>query len=488
MKLKFLAVFGLAATLCSCDDETVGIGQFIVDDELIDAKAASYNVTTQSLLLDSVYSRSSTAYLGKFTDKDYGTFSSDFLVQINCPENFSLPDKLEDIVEAKLGLYYTDYFGDSLSTLRVQVDTLNTVIKDDGKDKNLYYSNLDPKKYYDATTPFLAVKDYAAYDKTVSDSIRNATDSYGNKTYYPNVSVDLGKDFCKYLLDKYNETKEVNGQTVHPNFRDSEAFIKNVLKGFYVHTTQGEGSILYVSDIYLSLKLSYWDKTDEDKDTLLTGYVQMASTKEVFMSSRFKNANLDELKSDPERTYLKTPAGICTEVTLPLKDMFDAHQKDTLNSISVSFQKLKSQEAGPFKMGTPSRLLMVRKSDMKSFFEDNKVNDNKTSFIASYDSKTATYQFSKLNRLTSYIFSEIRPEVEKGEAAWNKWVTEHPDWNKVVLIPVTTESDSQGNIIGVEKDLNVNSAMLVRGVEGDPSSNEENQITMNVIYTQPKQR
>ena len=78
--------------------------------------------------------------------------------------------------------------------------------------------------------------------------------------------------------------------------------------------------------------------------------------------------------------------------------------------------------------------------------------------------------------------------MEKGEAAWNKWVTEHPDWNKVVLIPVTTESDSQGNIIGVENDLNVNSAMLVRGVEGDPSSNEENQITMNVIYTQPKQR
>ena len=67
-------------------------------------------------------------------------------------------------------------------------------------------------------------------------------------------------------------------------------------------------------------------------------------------------------------------------------------------------------------------------------------------------------------------------------------MTEHPDWNKVVLIPVTTESDSQGNIIGVENDLNVNSAMLVRGVEGDPSSNEENQITMNVIYTQPKQR
>ena len=34
MKLKFLAALALsAATLCSCDDETTGIGQFVADDD-----------------------------------------------------------------------------------------------------------------------------------------------------------------------------------------------------------------------------------------------------------------------------------------------------------------------------------------------------------------------------------------------------------------------------------------------------------------------
>lgn len=407
MKLKFLVALGIAATLYSCDDETTGIGQFVADADMIPAKADSYTIETESYLLDSVYSRSSTAYLGKFTDKDYGTFSSDFLVQINCPENFILPDRIEEIKTAKLGLYYTSYFGDSLASIRVQIDPLTKAIKDDGTNKALYYSNLDPTEYYDKNATPLAIKDYSAYDRTIPDSVRN------EDGYYPNVAIDLGDGFCKNFLEKYNYTETVNGKTIHPYFKDSESFINNVLKGFYVHTISGEGSILYISDIYLHLTIAYWTKTSEDKDTLVHTVVPMSSTKEVFMSTRFKNSGMKELVSDPKCTYLKTPAGLCTEVTLPIEEMYQAHKNDTLNSISVSFQKLKDQSNNPFKMGTPSNLLMVRKGEMKDFFENNKVYDNKTTFIATYSSTTNSYDFSKLNRLISYIFSEIRPEIEK---------------------------------------------------------------------------
>ena len=482
MKLKFLVALGIAATLYSCDDETTGIGQFVADADMIPAKADSYTIETESYLLDSVYSRSSTAYLGKFTDKDYGTFSSDFLVQINCPENFILPDRIEEIKTAKLGLYYTSYFGDSLASIRVQIDPLTKAIKDDGTNKALYYSNLDPTEYYGKNATPLAIKDYSAYDRTIPDSVRN------EDGYYPNVAIDLGDGFCKNFLEKYNYTETVNGKTIHPYFKDSESFINNVLKGFYVHTISGEGSILYISDIYLHLTIAYWTKTSEDKDTLVHTVVPMSSTKEVFMSTRFKNSGMKELVSDPKCTYLKTPAGLCTEVTLPIEEMYQAHKNDTLNSISVSFQKLKDQSNNPFKMGTPSNLLMVRKGEMKDFFENNKVYDNKTTFIATYSSTTNSYDFSKLNRLISYIFSEIRPEIEKGEAEWNKWKSEHQDYNKLLLVPVTTESDSQGNIIGVENDLNVNSAMLMGGKDLNNSSDESQRIKMSIIYTNPVQK
>ena len=214
----------------------------------------------------------------------------------------------------------------------------------------------------------------------------------------------------------------------------------------------------------------------------------MSSTKEVFMSTRFQNSGMKELVNDTKCTYLKTPAGLCTEVTLPIEEMYEAHKNDTLNSISVSFQKLKDQSNTPLKMGTPGILLMVRKSEMKDFFENNKVHDNKTTFLATYDSNSNSYSFSKLNRLISYIFSEIRTEIEKGETEWNNWKNEHKDWNKLLLVPVTTETDSQGNIIGVENDLNVNSAMLVGGEDLNNSSDENQRIKMSIIYTNPVQK
>ena len=55
------------------------------------------------------------------------------------------------------------------------------------------------------------------------------------------------------------------------------------------------------------------------------------------------------------------------------------------------------------------------------------------------------------------------------------------EYNTMVLIPVKTETDSQGNTIGLSHDLEVNSAKLIGG-EGE----EGKKIKMEVIYTKPK--
>ena len=49
------------------------------------------------------------------------------------------------------------------------------------------------------------------------------------------------------------------------------------------------------------------------------------------------------------------------------------------------------------------------------------------------------------------------------------------DWNKVVLIPVDTELDSGGNIIGIKNSLQMQSASMVGG--------ENNPIEMHVLFT-----
>ena len=155
--------------------------------------------------------------------------------------------------------------------------------------------------------------------------------------------------------------------------------------------------------------------------------------------------------------------------------MYDALGKDTLNSVSMAFTKYKNvsdnSEKSPYKMGTPQNLLLIRKNEVKDFFEQRKNYDSKTTFLGTYSSTTNSYSFSQVNRLISQIFSDMRTKEEPAEG-WD-------EYNTMVLIPVKTETDSQGNTIGLSHDLEVNSAKLIGGEKGE-------KIKMEVIYTKPK--
>lgn len=457
MKFKLLAVFTFAALLYSCDDSTTGIGDFVSNLDKIEAFSDTYKVTSRTHKLDKVYSRTNKAYLGKYTDPDFGQYSADFITQINCPEKFELPEHLDKITGVSLELYYTDFYGDSLATLTVQVDTLNKIIED--SDTGLYYTSYEPKDYYDEEKTPLAVKTYAAVDMSVSDSLRNTSD------YYPSIKIDLGESFGQHIQSLYTSKPEY--------FKDAYSFINNVLKGFYVHTTQGDGSVVYIKDIWLRLNLDYYIEREStgEIDSLVQGNTVLAASKEVLMSTRLENSDkLDKLVNEKGHTYLKTPAGLCTEITLPINEIYNTHREDTLNSVTLSIKKYRyagDENSNTFTMGIPQNVLMVRKGDIDTFFEQNKTYDNKTSFLGTYSSNTNSYTFSKLNRLISNIFSEIRSEEEYTE-----------DRDKVLLIPVTTETDTEGNIIGVSHDMEVNAAKLFGGEDGE-------ELNIEIVYTKP---
>lgn len=481
MRLKLLAAIGLAATLYSCDDTTTGIGDFVADTDEITASAQTFEATTKTLKYtdlnpNGVFSRTSNAYLGKFTDPDFGTYTTDFITQINCTEDFEFPETMQDIVSTTLELSYSSFFGDSLAPMRVRVDMLNREIDDDGEDLGLYYTSYNPEDFYNKNEEALAEQDYAVRDnswtKEEIDSIKKANG------YYPPLVIDLDKarkakgeeTFSAFLKRKYNEDKK--------NFKDSYSFIHNVLPGFYVHNTSGEGSILYIGAIWLRMKVSYLIESSSGKvDSLVYTSIPFAATNEVYMSTRLSNSgdNLEKLAAETHNTYLKTPAGLCTEVKLPLKEMYEALGNDTLNSVSMSFTKYKNisenSANNPYKMGIPKNLLLIRKSEVNDFFEQKQNYDSKTSFLGTYSSTTNSYSFSQVNRLISQIFSDMRTKEEPAEG-WD-------EYNTLVLIPVKTETDSQGNTIGLSHDLEVNSAKLVGGEDGE-------KIKMEVIYTKPK--
>ena len=393
--------------------------------------------------------------MGKYTDPDFGEYTASFITQINCPEGFEFPEHLQEITSATLELYYNGFYGDSLATLTVQVDELNKVINDE--DTDLYYTSFDPSDYYSVDNEIKEQKSYAAVDKSVSDSLRNS------EGYYPNVKIDLGDKFKTRLQEASN----------HPEyFKDAYSFINNVLKGFYVHTIQGDGSVIYIQDIWLRINMDYMVESSTGAiDSLVHGSSVLAASKEVLMATNMTNTWSNTLEDETGHTYLKTPAGLCTEITLPINDIYDNHKNDTLNSVTLSIKKYRyineeNADKSQYKMGVPKIILMVRKGEMKDFFEKNKTYDNETSLLGTYDSSTNSYTFSKLNRLISHIFTEKRQRNNDA------------DRDVVVLIPVTTETDTEGNIIGVSHDMEVNAARLFGGEDGE-------KLKMEVIYTRP---
>lgn len=460
MKLKYLYAMLLFALIYSCDDSTSGIGDStIAAGDSIPAGAATYNVSTRSILADSVFARTSTAHLGKYTDEQFGEFSSDFIAQFNCTDDFEYPETIQEITGLQIRMYYSSFFGDSLNAMRLQVDTLNKVIPE--KDLNTFYTSVDPTQYYDTNAKPLARKAFAARGASARDSIIITYDAYGNAKpyYYYWHEIKLPTSLGQQMYNKYLEDKN--------NYKNAENFIKNVLKGFYVHCTHGDGTILYVDDVQLRLNFKYLIESSSGKvDSLVNGATIFAATKEVIQANHFQNSDrLKELAEETDFTYLKTPAGIYTEVTLPIEEIAEVHQRDTLNAASITFTRYNEKES-KYPMGIPQYLLMVRKSEMYSFFEKNKLCDDKTSFLAQYVSsgETAnTYSYTNIAPLISHCMAE----KEAGKQT--------EDWDKMVLIPVKVETDSNGSVIGIKSNLSMESACLAGG--------QKTPIKMQILFT-----
>ena len=443
MKIKYLCALLLAALIYSCDDSTTGIGtDLIPGGDKIPANTDSYEFTTKSLLADSVYARTSTAYLGRYTDEQFGEFTADFIAQFTCMDNFKFEEELTKVIGVNISLQYGSFFGDSLNAMRLQIDTLDKVIPE--KELSTFYTSVDPKDYYNEK-------------RTIIQTIK-----------LPNSLGD-------HIFNKYKENKEY--------FKTPESFIKNVLKGVYIRCTHGDGTILYIDGLSLNLNFEALIESSSGKrDSLVYKSYFFGATKEVIQANHFSNGSrLEELAQDPDHTYLKSPAGIFTEATFPIAEIYNEHKRDTLNGVNVSFTRYNEKES-KYKMGIPQYVLMVRKKDMFSFFEENKIIDNKTSFLSSYSSSNNTYTFTNIAPLITYCIEERKKGItaaggdpEKEEDG-KKWDAKNPDWNRVV-IPVKAVSNSNNEIVEISNNLGMESAMLKGG------TNPENKLKMQIFYT-----
>lgn len=456
--LRLLTVLVIAAlTFAACDDTTEEIGGSITNKiDNINISNSAFNVTTKSIVADSVLSRNNTGLIGKMKDPETGNYvKGDYMTQLSVLPTFSV-DTLDYIKQANNGsieadscyllVSYNASYGDTIAPMKVTAYEMTEPMSEDKE----YYSNYDAFK-----------------ERWVSENNQHWSSNYNlsNTSDVKNFKIYLNKEYKKdgkryknygsYIMQTYAE---------HPEyFKTNYKFLHNVCPGFYIKNVGGTGNMAKIWNTEL---IFYWTRhktINKDSTAVSIGYNRFDGTEEVLQLNKIENdtENLKKLASkDQEKcTYLKSPAGIFTEVTLPIEDIMKGHEKDTLNTASISFPRLNNaDEDNAYNFATPSTILMVQKDSLKSFFEKSKLADNRTSYTASYSS-TGTYKNAYTFQNIANLVSAMYKNKGKGE-----------NWNKVVLVPVNVITTTQGYTTVISKinhDMSLASTRLIVGTD-DP--------------------
>ena len=490
--LRLLTVLAIAAlTFAACDDTTEGIGGSITNKiDNINISNSAFNVTTKSIVADSVLSRNNMGLIGKMKDPETGNYvKGDYMTQLSVLPTFSV-DTLDYIKQANKGsieadscyllVSYNASYGDTIAPMKVTAYEMTQPMAEDKE----YYSNYDAFK-----------------EGLVSENNQHWSSNYNlsNTSDVKNFKIYLNKEYKKdgktyknygsYIMQTYAE---------HPEyFKTNYKFLHNVCPGFYIKNVGGTGNMAKIWNTEL---IFYWTrhKTIKAKDgvndstAVSIGYNRFDGTEEVLQLNKIENdtKNLEELASKQNYTYLKSPAGIFTEVTLPIEDIMKGHEKDTLNTATISFPRLNADEDNPYNFATPSTILMVQKDSLQSFFEKSKLADNRTSYTASYSS-TGTYKNAYTFQNIANLVSAMYKNKAEGEKKNAKWMDEHPNWNKVVLVPVNVITTTQGYTTVISKinhDMSLASTRLKRGlITTDSNGKETSPIQIKVIYSKFKE-
>ncbi len=475
MNLKNVAVIAMAAmAFTACDTTTGDVGFSLTDeaDRLVISDAV-YDVTSRSVVSGAVTTRNNECIVGKVKDPETNTYvKGDMMAQFVPLRDYSLPelDNItslddEDKVIADscyIGLFYTTTYGDTLSPMKVAA--------------------------YELTRPLEEGVTYKSDFDVFENGYASRDNYHVSRSYtldHPNdmIQIPLNKPYTKdgvtynnygtYLMRQYYEHRE--------NFETFYQFLHNVCPGFYVENTSGLSNManVFVSELYIYFRYRGIEKDQYGRDSVAhyVGYSRIDGTEEVLQINKVTNdkKQMEQLAADESCTYVKTPAGIFTELTLPVDDIMNGHEKDSLNTAKMVLQCY-NNEKDDYSFDVPTTLLILQKDSLEKFFDENQLVNYQRSFLAYYNKNTAgsgdynAYTFNNIGGLITEMYKN------KGKSA---------DWNKAIVVPVklytSTSGYGSGTVISkLTHDMSLTSAKLVRGTEANP-------IKLTVVYSRFEQ-
>ena len=466
MNLK-TTVCGLLAVLflISCDEDTSGLGGSLTPPgDVISVTNDSCFAQSRTIkAADSLIIMTSQCNLGRFTEQGSGArLEAGYMTQLNCMENFAFADSVYGIGNhvfpqwfidkvgdqkpyyVNLTLYYTNYFGDETNPIKIDVFQLDRMIDTETR----YYPDTDPSLFCDIQSKPLASITVSGKNFQNSDSIRNLSG------YNPHINIPLPDSLAQIILESYYDPER------NHYFSDAKSFMENLCKGFYVRCSQGDGTMFYIDRTILEVNFKYISYNDDNEPKFESRIAEFQGNSEVVQLNCLKWTGLDNQLSDNSCTWIRSPFGVLTEITLPIDDMRD--NEHVLNAAQLRLSTAVTPSS-KYKPSVPSTLLLIRKDNLQEFFNKNNTTDKTESFVATYSTKYGTYTYENIAAMVEKIYSDRADWIKENGGDLATYEQARPDWNKVILIPVSANLDSRKTAISYNLDINMHQVKLIGG-------------------------
>jgi hypothetical protein len=388
MKLKSLYTIFVIAFAVACNETLDQIGLTVQpDDDRLKIEIDTLGLQARTIQTDSVFSKIQYPVLGEYTDPIFGSIKSEYIGEFYFPEGGGFLDNVAGIDSVRVQLAYTTIMGDSLSPMGLSVYRVNKSLKGISN-----YSDVDPSNYADMSAP-LGAQVFTGKNSTYR---METSGSSTIKVYEINVMLPnaIGESFLAEY-QKENHGKLVNVDTFREFF-----------PGLYFTTTFGKSTILNVSLTSLLVHYRYNDikGSSTGQDTIRPSALRLNITPEVTQINHISNKNDQLLPPSNEYTYVKSPAGVMTEITFPFSVINNKLKAQALNLANLTMYALpEPHEETLVKLAPPSHLLLINKDSLNGFFEKKRLTDNVTSFLSSgFNSSTYSYQFGNISTMANH--------------------------------------------------------------------------------------
>lgn len=481
-----IIVLCVCALLVGCSDED-GVGSIIQPEEdFLHSYSNGLEVGTSTIKSDSVLSKSESLLLGRYVDAKFGEIKAEFLTQLDARlgGGIVLPDttvvaansgmsgilnSMLQSVDEKFGLiksvyspsnltvdsvvyiiqYGSDFMGDSTSLQALSVYELTKELTNQH-----YYTDVDVSEYSDKSNLLGAT----------SFQVKNSRE----------IRIPLKVELGEKLVSIYNTSSDIKTQ------EDFNSFFK----GVYVSHSFNRGTILnvLVSGVLVYYSFDAIISTSYDgRDTVLTSSqiedrysinplvssIFLSANKAVQRVNAIQHSDLESVYEDLQvdtLTYVFTPSGFYTAVSIPFKSMMDSIRLNAEDTSKVMFNSVKlrfyyAKKYWDTDLLQSANMLLIDKKEVESFFYENKQPDGITSFVSSMDTTAKAYIFNITAATQEKIF---------GGGAYG---------DDLVLVPVV-KTAVNGNIY-YRQQLWLTTALLY----GDNVLNKEKRPRLDMVYT-----